>query len=153
MTTRSACASNLVRPHAKTVEIGVAKGCGQRDIDGVAAPRHQNPPDPRRVEARIEGVPLMIEIHFKPCAEVHRGRHRWYSDIAEIARGVARGDAHAAAKCNRQMVEITADARAFSEDVERTFCRASELISKTNVLMHPVANGLHARPAHRRRAK
>src|SRR5580765_8015198 len=107
-----------IRPDSETLQIGVPKRRCERDIDRIAAAGHENASDARCVEARVEGVPLMIEINFKPRAEIHCGRHRRNANVTEISSAIARRHSHAAAERYRQMREIPAHARAFSKDVE-----------------------------------
>src|SRR6476660_4008671 len=44
---------------------------GQRHVSGIAPTPDQNPPDPRRVVARVERVPSAGEIGLEPRAVVH----------------------------------------------------------------------------------
>jgi hypothetical protein len=53
----------------------------QRDVSRVAATRDNDPADPPRVVARIEGMPLTIEEDLDPGAEIHRIDDR-HADVA-----------------------------------------------------------------------
>src|SRR5271154_6236695 len=106
----------------------------------------------RGIAARIEGVPLAFQENFDPGAEVHRVDDG-HADIAEMAIDVARGDVEAATEGQREMCVVAADADALVERLERRPGRARLLVVELDVLMHEIANGLHAAPSRRARAE
>src|SRR5664279_3970018 len=73
-----------------------AEGLDQLRIRRVAATRHQDAADARRIVARIESPPLAAEINFHPGAEILIGIRRRQADVADIAGAIARRNVHAA---------------------------------------------------------
>ncbi len=67
--------------------------------------------------AGVEGIPLAIQKGLEPAGEIHRIRVRGHADIAEIACAIARRDIHAAAKRDREVGEIAANADALAKPV------------------------------------
>ncbi len=118
------------------------------DIGGVAAAGHDDAADARDVVPGVEGVPAAAEIDFEPAAEIHR-QHDRHADVAHVAGDVARGDVHAAAEGDGEMTEIAADAARIVVNVERGFGGIGEVVAKGDVVVHPIADGLDARPAGR----
>src|SRR5439155_5978296 len=114
---------------------------------GITTNCHENTADASLVVTRVERVPFPAEENFKPCAEVHRVRSRWNPDVAEVTAYIARRDIEAPAKGNRKMHEIAADPLAIAINFQRTFLRIGEAIAKGDVVVHPIADRLHPRPA------
>ena len=77
----------------------------------------------------------------------------WNVDVAKITVGVARGDIHAAAEGDRQMGEVAADADPFAIGFIGRARVSRILITEGQMGMDEVADGLHARPARRRRSE
>src|SRR6187402_3081198 len=77
-------------------QAGLAEGRGKRAIGGVAPAGHQNAADARRVVARVEREPTAAQVDLEPGAEVHGRRRVRHADVTQVARGVARGNVHAA---------------------------------------------------------
>src|SRR5271170_6743986 len=100
---------NLVGPDPKRLENMGSERIDERDIRRVAAPRDDNPANPRHIVAGVERPPRSIEEHLDPGAEIHRIDDR-HADVAEMAVDVARGNVEASAKRHREMGEIAADA-------------------------------------------
>src|ERR1700744_4251987 len=150
---RSSGVRDLEGRHLEALERVLAEGHGDRHVARVAAARHHDAADARRVVARVEGVPAVAEEDLEPGAEVHRIRHRRDADVAEIARAIARGDVHAAAQRDRQVREVAADAGPLAEAVQRGARGARGLVVELQVVVDEVADRLHASPAHRRAAE
>ena len=125
----------------------------QRHIGGIAALGDQDTADPRRIVARIEGVPLAAEIDLDPGREIHRRVGRRKADVADIAGAVAAG-------MFRQRQNVAAR-WAKSRQTPRRSAKASAavrvgarmLVAEGDVLVHEVADRLHPRPAERRLAE
>ena len=105
---------------------------------------------PRVVVAGVERVPLAGQIDLEPAGEIHRRGIAGHADVAEIAGAVARRDVHAAAEGQREMRKIAADAGALLVDVMRRLHVMGVLVAESDVVVHEVDDGLHARPAERR---
>src|ERR1700744_4416697 len=133
-------------------EIGLTEGCCQGNIGGNATDGHEDATDAWHVVACVKGPPAVFEIDLEPCAEIH-GAAGWHADISEIASGVACRDIHGAAEGDGQMLEITADADALGEDIERCLGWARRYIVKAYFLVDPVTDSLHASPARGRLAE
>ena len=114
--------------------------------------RDQDAPDARNIVAGIECVPLAAKIRLEPSGEIHRAVRRLHPDLAEIARAIARRNIHAAAKRDGKMRVVAAYAFAFLEGLERGF-RNRELVAEGDVVVHKVADRLHAIPSRRRMAE
>jgi len=67
--------------------------------------------------------------------------------VAEVAGAVASRNVQVAAEGDRQMGEITADTGAISKGLAGALVRRGGAVIKADVLMHPVGDGLHQRPA------
>ena len=142
-------ACHHVGPDLEAFERVRAEGAGQRDIAGVAAARDQHATDARRVVACVEGVPAVAEIGLEPGREVHRPVGRLGADVAEVAGAIARRDVHAAAQRNRQVRIVTAHAAALVVGLQCGARGSRMRVAELDVLVHEVADGLHARPAGR----
>src|SRR5215207_6261643 len=118
----------------------------ERDVGRVASPGHQDAPDPGSVVPCIECVPLFGQIDFEPGAEIHRRRIRRNTDIAEIARAVARWNIHAPAERDGEVCEIAAHAEALVVSVPCGPRGARVLVSEDEPLVDVIADGLDPRP-------
>src|SRR5206468_10843539 len=90
------------------------------------------------------------EENFEPCAEIHRVRRGWNSDVAQVTSDITRRDIEASTKGNGKMHEISANALAIAVNFQRTFLWIGEVIAKGDVIMHPITDRLHARAACRK---
>src|SRR5262245_60649142 len=97
----------------------------------------------------IAGPPTPVQIHLKPCTEIHWAGNRWYPNVAQIARGIARGDVHGAAKCDRQVLKVAAHALFLHRDIQRCLCGTGKSIPECYLGMHPIEDSLHTRPSFR----
>src|SRR5580704_3112050 len=84
----------------------------QRHVRGVATRSDEDSSDPAGIVARIEGMPTTAEIDFHPGCEIIRRIRRRQADISEVAGTIACRNVQAAAKSDRQMREIAANAAA-----------------------------------------
>src|SRR5690242_1130772 len=91
---------HLICPHPKPLQDVRTEGVDEWYVGRVAASGDDDPAYPRRVVARIEGVPFAIEEHLHPGAEIHRIDDR-DADVAEMTVDVARRDVEAPAKRDR----------------------------------------------------
>src|SRR3984957_4470717 len=118
----------FVGDHYKFCERRVAKRGGDGTIGGVASGGDQHAADARHVVASVERPPSSAKIDLEPRAEIHRvaiGRH---ADVTEITGCVARGNIERAAKRDRQMLEISANADALGVNAESGARAAGELV-------------------------
>src|SRR5690349_15380020 len=120
------CASLLIHfvgPDLEGLQGIRAEGVADGHVGGVAAAGDQYAPDARNVVARVEGVPVAVEISFEPAGKIHRPVGRRRAHVAEIASAVTRGDVHAPAKGDRQVCEVTAYAGPFMECIPGRLAR------------------------------
>jgi hypothetical protein len=89
----------------------------ERDIGGVSPPGDHNPADPGDVVARIKCMPLALEKHFHPSAEIHWINHR-HPDIAEVAIHVPCRNVETTAERHSQMGKVSANPDSLMEDFE-----------------------------------
>ena len=141
---------DLIADHFETPEPGKSKGRRDRDVRRIAAGCHQDPANARCVMARIASPPPAAQIHLKPGAEIHRAGDWRNPNVPEIARGIACGDVHGAAQCDRKVLEVAAYALFLDRDIERRFGGTGKLIPERDFGMHPIEDRLHARPSLRR---
>src|ERR1700738_3886747 len=92
-------------------------------------------------------MPVPAKIGFKPGAEIHWIGISRDANITQIARGVARGDIHAAAQGNREMGKIAADANPLAKTIQRRAIGASFQVIEAEMAMDEVANSLHPCPS------
>ena len=126
---------------------GATEGSGDGAVGGVAADGHEDAADAWNVMAGIASPPAGFEINFKPGAEVHGRRSDDDADVAEVAGGVTRGNIQGAAEGDGQMLEVAADADAFSVDAERGANGIGELVAEDDLAVNPVTNRLNTLPA------
>src|SRR5437868_3008039 len=96
---------------------------------------------------RIARPPAIAQINLEPCAEIHRSVGQRNLDVAQIARHVAGGDVHAAAKCKSEMLKIPAHPEPLGIHIERRLRGPRERITERDLLMHPIAYALNACPS------
>ncbi len=100
--------------------------------------------------AGVHRVPVAAEIDLEPGAEIHRRRVRRHADIAEIAGAVARRDVHAAAKRDREMGEVAADAGPVGVAAMRGAQQVGVHVVEADMAVDEIEDRLDARPAGRR---
>jgi hypothetical protein len=121
-------------------ELARAERGYDRDVGGIASARHQDAADARLVMTRIERVPTAAEIDLKPSAEIHRRRIGRYTDVAEIARAIARRNVQATAERDRKVGEIPTHPAPLGKCVPRGLGRTRMLITERNAIMDIVAD-------------
>src|SRR6516165_6677311 len=94
---RGAIRINLFGDNAKFLEKMLSEHHCDRNIASVASTSDQDAANAAAVMPRIEGMPVSAQIGFEPGAEIHWIEIGGDANITQIARGVARGDIHAAA--------------------------------------------------------
>ena len=82
------------------------------------------------------GVPVSTNLRLEPRGEVHRLRSRGHADVAEITGAIASRYVEAAAERDGQMREVSADALALVQRLQRGAGRACVLIAERSVLVH-----------------
>src|SRR5205085_6989156 len=144
---------HLFGDDVKFAQLGAAEVCGECNVGGVATDGHENAADASLVVTRIKSVPFSAEENFEPRAKIHRVRRRWNPNIAQVTGDITRRDIEASTKGNCEMHEITANTLAIAVDFHRAFLWIGEVIAKSDVIMHPIADRLRAGPARLRRTK
>src|SRR6202030_4078861 len=96
---------NLFSDNAKIFE-KMSEHHGKRNVARVASTSDQDAPNPVTVMPRIKGMPVSAKIGFEPGTENHWIGISRNANITQIARGVARGDIHAAAQGNRRNLDL-----------------------------------------------
>src|SRR4030095_9913603 len=144
---------HFFRYHLQRESLGAAEDRRERELSSIPADRHENATDASLIMTCIEGVPFVTEKNFEPCAKIHRIRSKWNSDIAEVTGDIPCRNIEAATKGNREMHKIAAHAFAVAINLQCALLRVSEMITKGDVLMHPITNRLHTGPARSRRTE
>src|ERR1700737_1751873 len=117
-----------------------------RNVARRASTSDQDAPNPAAVMPRIEGMPLSAKIGFEPGAEIHWIGISRNANITQIARGVTRGDIHAAAQGDRKMGKIAADANPLEKTIDRLAIAGACQVIEAEMAMDEGANGLHLCP-------
>ena len=86
---------------SKPDKIADAEGRADSYIGSVPAVGNRNSTDARHIVPGIECIPATAKISLEPTGEIHRIRHRWHADIAQIACAIPCRDIHAAAERDR----------------------------------------------------
>ena len=146
MLVTASCADNFVCPDSEGVQRVGAERRRDGDVGRVATSRQQDPTDARRVVPRIERVPLTAEIGFEPGREIAGRMGWWCADVTQISRAVASRYVQCAAERDGQVSIVTAHAAFFFLGLRRGPRYSRMLVAEGDVLMHEIANRLHARP-------
>ena len=123
-----------------------------RTPSGAPGARRLVAADPPLIIGLLDVVPPTAYMGLKPAAEIHRQNYG-HAAGSHVAGGIACRNIHAAKKRDREMAEITADAASVIVAIESGLLVVREMITKSDVLMHPIANRLGACPTGRRRAE
>src|ERR1700724_321960 len=99
--------------------------------------------DAGRIVARVESEPASIEKGFEPGIIVHRGRVRRHANVAQKSIRVTRRNIHAAAKSDREMGEIPADADALLIGFKSGAGRAGVVVAEGQMIANEIADPLH----------
>ena len=129
---------------------GSSEGGCDRAVSGVAAGGHQNSSDAPNVVPGVEGPPPISQVNLKPGAEVHGAGGNDYSDIAEVSGCVAGWNVQGTAKCDREMLKVSADPDTLGIDTQCGANGTGKLISEGDFLVYPVADRLHPPPPRER---
>ena len=144
---------NLFGGNPKILEKMLPERHRDRNVARVVPTSDQDAPNPATVMPGIKGMPVPAKIGFEPGTEIHWIGISRHANITQIARGVARGDIHAAAQGNRKVGKIAADANALAKAFERGAIGASFQIIEAEMAMDEIANGLHPCPSSGSRAE
>ena len=88
---------HLLSNDLKLSERSSSKLRRDRDVGGVSAARNHDAPNAGHIVPGIECVPSAIQEDLEPGAKIHWRRILRYTNIAGIARAIARRDVHATA--------------------------------------------------------
>ena len=113
----------------------------------VATPSDKYSADTRHVVPRVKGVPMTIKICLKPGGKIHWIVWGRYSDVAQITRAVACRNVHATAECDGEMRVVTADTGSLVESFPGRLRGAGMLVTKSDMLIDEIADGLDASPS------
>ena len=137
----------FLRHDVEARQLRWSEGGGYRDIGRVSAARHDNSPDARTIMAGVEREPAAGEEDLEPGAKIHRRGILGHTDIPEIARAVAGGNIHAATQRHSKVGKVPADADALGMSFGRGAVAPGMVVTKFDMVMHVVADRLHALPA------
>ena len=101
----------------------------------------------RDVEARIKGQPLLPQIDFAVGVKIHRRAGINEADVRQMSRDIARRQIKCTAQRDGRVREIAAAAVAPCDDLGRGQVGATGYLAVFDVVVNPVADGLHAREA------
>jgi len=136
-----------LRDHLETRELCRPERCRQGNIRRIAAGRHKDTPDARRVVASVRRMPVTAEIDLEPGAEVHRIGIDRHADISQIAGAISRRDVHATAQRNGKMRKIPADTSPVGKPAIRRSERIRLQVIETDVIVDEVADSPDALPS------
>ena len=145
--------AQLVCPYPEALQPVGAEGVADRDISRVATAGDQHPADARRVVPSVKGPPMTAKIYLEPGSEIHRAVWGRYANVAQVAGAVTCRNVHAAAECDGEVREITADAGPLIESLPGRLRGARMLVVKLDMPMDKVADRLDASPSSRRIAE
>ena len=140
---------DFISPDLKTFQPIRTKGHRDRHIGGIASAGYQNSTDPGRIVSRIKCVPAAADISFEPSRKVPGRKRRPRAHVPEVASAIARRDIQSAAECDGQMRIIATDPAALFICFARRPRHSRVLVSKADVPVHEIADGLHAIPTWR----
>src|ERR1700733_1318968 len=146
---RDSPSDDFVGPHLEALEEARPEGRADGHVRGVPPSSKKHSSNSRRVVASIESVPPASQKCFEPARKVHRRVRCRHANVPQISRAVARRDIHATAERNREVSKVTADTRSLLIDLPGRLGRPREAVSKLDVMMDEVADGLDASPSGR----
>src|SRR5216683_733787 len=138
---------NFVGPDGHRAKFSCPERRDHRHIERIATPSNQHPTDPPGVVAGIERPPTVAQPHLHPGGKIHRLRRHRNVDVGQVAEHVASRDAHRSAEGYREVREVSTDSGAIVEDVESGRQWIARAVLELEVVVDPVADGLHTRPA------
>jgi hypothetical protein len=95
-------------------------------------------------------VPLPTQKDLDPGSKILRRMRRRKADVADVAGTIASWDVEASAKSKRQMSVVATHAALFLKRLGSRTRRARVLVAEGDMVVHVVADRLHAGPAQRR---
>src|SRR4030095_13088375 len=101
---------HLVGPDLEVSEVGFAVDRGKRSVHGVGTMGNFHATNTRDVVARVEGEPVLAEIHFTVGMEIHGRARIDMTDVRQVASHVAGGEIESAAQRDGHVGEVAADA-------------------------------------------
>src|SRR5450432_2121834 len=136
-----------VGPNREARERAVAEGRAEGRVGGVSPTRDHDAPDARDIVTSVERVPLSVQVRLEPAREIHGSCRALHANIAQVAGAIARGNVHAAAEGDGQMRKVAAYAGALLIGLPGGLGASRVAVTKRQVSVHEVADGLHAAPA------
>ena len=140
-------ARNLIRPDLEVREHRTAKDRGKRPVDGVLPAGDFDTADARHVEARVGREPMAAKVDLRVGMEIHVVLRIGKPDIGQMAGHIAGREIEGAVERDREMSEVAAHAVAALEDIPRGEIRAARHVAILDIIVHPLADGVHARQA------
>jgi hypothetical protein len=135
----------------KTPKQSGAEAGAQGTIHSITSSCHHNAPDTGVIVPSVECIPPRpfgsVQVHFEPRGEIHVRRVCRNTDIAEIARGVARGNVQASAKRDRKMRKVTTNTDLLEISLRRGPGGVRLLIIKLKSIVDVIHDRLDAVPA------
>lgn len=139
--------THLLCPDLEARQRVGAKRVADRDIGGIAISRDQHAANTRHVVPSVKGVPATAKVCLESGGEVHWAVWGQYADVTQVAGAVACRNVHAVAERDREVRVITADAGPLIESLPGRPCGAGVLVTKGDMLMDEIADGLDASPS------
>src|SRR6202035_2755327 len=125
---------------------GGTERCRYRDIGRIAAAGDEDPAVTPVIVTCIERVPATVKKDLGPRGEIHWCGIPRNPDSAEITSAVSRGDIHAAAKRDRQVREVAANADPFLMPLGCGSVAAGVVVPEFDAIMDVVADRLNPLP-------
>src|SRR4051794_25064662 len=122
---------------------------GQRHIGCIPAAGDQNPTDPWIIVAWVKRVPAPAQKDFNPGRKILRRMRRRKSDVADVACAIASRDIEAPAECKSEMSIVATHTLLFLKRLGSCARWPRVLVAKGDMIVHIVADGLHASPSWR----
>jgi hypothetical protein len=90
---------------------------------------------------------MTVQVCLEPGGEIHRAVWGECTDVTQVPSAVACRNIQAAAECDGEVRVITADAGPFIESLPGCLRGAGVLVTKDDMLMDEIADGLDASPS------
>ena len=136
----------LIRFNAEFDEVRGTETRRDGNIGCVAARSNENSTEARVSVPRVKVDPSAFKKNLIPGAEIS-GTAKWSPDVSDVAGSIAGWNIHAASKCNGEVLEISADANSLDEDIRGGLGRSRGVVVKSDLVMHPIADGYRAFPS------
>src|ERR1039458_1694101 len=128
-------------------QIGLAVDRRKRAVHGVRAVGDFDAANARDVIARVEGQPFLAEIDFAIGVKIHRRAGINETNVGQVSGDVTGGQIERAAQRNDRVREIAADTVSTGDYFRGREVGPPGTEAVFNVVVNPVADGLHARKA------